>query len=562
VLRLTFAIVFVLALPRPVFAFDEASLDSLLQALHSDNAAVRAAAAQKIVLAEHSDLPLLVKHLFAPRKTDAETFRKLILQSWGQVPNPKGYDPMWLRKPEPPWTAPPREKGKPRVKRPPPHDPEALDWLAGLTDLDLKDPTIDTPSIITTWMPERVKGKNGKWLPPAPPPVLPPTTPLSPQQLADARGDALEIVALLRGLSHTQAPDAVEPLFRFAFEYEGVFRDECGRQLRGLSGYAVAPLLRLRYDKSKTSSAQRRRYAAYQLDRMDRSQPAKAIAMAPDETIRADTVHAYGEVYAIDAVEPVLGVTNDDSPRVRRAARWSWTRYITGNPPEAPKRKRKLGGGKEDSQETPDYLTYKELADLALRRTIAATFGAPAEPKATLQQLTDKLFAQYDQRRNASFDELYARAEQKAQTGDAAGAAELFKEILDHAPSYGRRQEMVQVFRGLGDAALARKDWAATRTNWQWASFLTVDRGAALPLNGRLTYLQVREAGATIAPQTRAELLERALQLDPGLLDAKRERDAILAQLARTRLLEQVASGGVLVLLFAACVLVWRRRVA
>src|SRR6185295_289555 len=101
-----------------------------------------------------------------------------------------------------------------------------------------------------------------------------------------------------------------------------------------------------------------RRYAVYQLDRMDRARPSKAVDAAPDDRLRAELLKAYGEVRAPDAVEAVLGQITAQSHRVRREARAAFRRYVEGPPPPpAPKRKRRLPGGKEENEEKADYLT-------------------------------------------------------------------------------------------------------------------------------------------------------------------------------------------------------------
>src|SRR5262249_11196875 len=159
---------------------------------------------------------------------------------------------------------------------------------------------------------------------------------------------------------------------------DGVFRDECGRQIRSMESFAVPALIRLMHQKGPAALhlGKQRRYASYQLDRMDRARPMKAIAAAPDDRVRATIIHAYGEERALDAVEAILNQVDAPSHRVRKEARWAWLRYVTGRPPPpAPKRKRKLPGGREEEEEKPDYLTYREIAVLALQKELTAING-------------------------------------------------------------------------------------------------------------------------------------------------------------------------------------------
>src|SRR5262249_44585538 len=148
------------------------------------------------------------------------------------------------------------------------------------------------------------------------------------------------------------------------------FRDECGRTLRTLGGLAV-PTLVLRQHDPNPKAGKQRRYASYQLDRLDRSRPSVAVAQAPDDRGRAAILHAYGEVRALEAVEAVLGQVDAPARQVQREARWAWLRYVSGTaPPPSPKRKRKLAGGGTENEEKEDYLDHRQLATLAVRRQL------------------------------------------------------------------------------------------------------------------------------------------------------------------------------------------------
>src|SRR5260370_29162179 len=203
----------------------------------------------------------------------------------------------------------------------------------------------------------------------------------------------------------------------------------------------------------KTSMAKGRRYAAYQLDRMDRQRPQKAIATAPDDRVRAEIIHAYGETRALDAVEAILGQVDSPSHRVRREARWTWLRYVSGKaPPPAPKRKRKLPGGMQEAAEKPDYLTYREIATLALQKQLAAINNVPPDANASAKQLTDELFDYYDKKRAAEWDGEFASAKTKEERGDLRGATDDYGWILAHDPNYARRGEMAHAFARYADS--------------------------------------------------------------------------------------------------------------
>src|SRR5262249_47399453 len=157
----------------------------------------RMAATQKIAELGVAALPALERRLERPRQTTPDNFRKLFLAMWGQVPNWKSGDPMWIRAPEPPWTPPPRVKGQPRATRPRPPDREPLDGRGALKGGDpgggaQPNPNADIPP---RWGP-RGKKKKG-----APPPPIEPLPETSPEEMLTARAEALETVALMRAVA-------------------------------------------------------------------------------------------------------------------------------------------------------------------------------------------------------------------------------------------------------------------------------------------------------------------------------------------------------------------------
>jgi tetratricopeptide (TPR) repeat protein len=533
-------------------------LEKLSQALRASDEAERLAAAQKIAqlgvaaLPAMPALPALIERLERPRQTSPDTFRQLFLAMWAQVPNWKSGDPMWIRAPEPPWVPPPRVKGQPRPKRPPPHDPETLDWLVALNTVDLDAATQHNPNadIPPPWVPPGQKKKV------APPPIEPaPTT--SPAEMQTARGEALEVVALMRAIAATKQMDVVEPLFKVAFALDGVFRDECGRAIRSMDSAAVPSLVLLMHrDKAL---AKQRRYASYQLDRMDRARPSKAIATAPDDNLRAAIIHAYGETRALDAVEAVLNQVDSPSHRVRKEARWAWLRYVTGKaPPPAPKRKRKLPGGQQEAEEKPDYLTYREIATLALQKQLAAINNAPPDANASAKEMTDELFAYYDSKRAAEWDAAFLAAQEKEQRGDLRGATDEYGWILAHDPNYQRRGEMAHAFAHLGDSLRDQGEVSRALGAWRQAIDLAPDGSDA------------RYAGARVA------LYDGLQELDHGVVDVDaftraRTLDAALAPeadraLARARALHArrrwrrvgESAGGAALMIFVLWLL-WRR---
>ncbi len=506
------------------------------------------------------DFAANVARLAKPLQTKPETFRKLFLAMWAQVPNWKSGDPMWIRQPEPPWIPPPRVPGQPRAKRPPPHDPETLDWIAALQSVDLDAAAQLDPdkSIPPPWVPPGTKKK------PAPPPPVAATTPPPPPpthaEMELARTEALETVKLMRAIAASHRLDAVEPIWKVAFEYDGVFRDECGRAIRSMDSWAIPALVRLMHqpNQGKTSMAKQRRYASYQLDRMDRQRPQKAISTAPDDRVRADIIHAYGETRALDAVEAVLGQVDASSHRVRREARWAWLQYVTGKaPPPAPKRKRKLPGGKEEAEEKPDYLTYREIATLALQKELAAINNEPPDANASAKQMTDELFEYYDKKRAAEWDGEFGAAKAKEERGDVKGAVDDYGWILAHDPNYARRGEMAHAFASLGDSVRDQGDVPRALGLWRQAIDLAPDGPDARHAAARVALydaLAALERGHDAVGEFR-----RALALDPSLSEARAGLQRARWLAARRRVTHASAAVAALLALALGLWLLWRR---
>jgi hypothetical protein len=471
----------------------------------------------------------LSEPLVAQRPYSADEYRKLFLVMWAQVPNWKSGDPLWIKRAEPPYV--PAKKGQPRVRRPPPHEPEKLDWLAALDAVNLDD----------LELPFALEGLPKVELPPVP-----------LEHRVGLRDDAREVVRAMHALAATHRADAVEPLFRLAFMLDGVFRDECGRQIRAIGDDAVAPLVRLQYEKGTPAAplAKQRRYAIYQLDRMDRARPSKAVDAAPDDRMRAELIRAYGEARAPDAVEAVLGQITAQSHGLRRAARAAFRRYVEGPPPPpAPKRKRRLPGGKEETEEKADYLTYREVAELALQKRVAQVGLTFSDPHPTPLAMFEALVAKDDAERAAEWERAFAGAQGRAEAGDLEGAVDAYEWILAHDPVSARRGEMVSAFATLAERrrATGRLDEAA-RLFWKAAVLVSADDAEGRWLQAEAAWTEAERA--RIAGRTDEQSLRRVLRLAPEHAAAR----TALARFERTRTVRRVRTTTLVLGIFAAVV--------
>jgi tetratricopeptide (TPR) repeat protein len=269
------------------------------------------------------------------------------------------------------------------------------------------------------------------------------------------------IVETLRALGDTKDPKAAWVILDFSFKPDGIaFRDEVGRNIRKMSPQSLPALIKASGQKRRDKGSWSR-YASYQLDRLDKARPAYALKAAPDDELLILMLDAIREVKHADAVDAVLEYCNSNSHAVRKAARAAWLAYVTGPPPPpAPKAKRKLPGGKLTEEEMPLYLTYRELATETLKRELLAVEGKEPGKRETAEDMTKRLFALYDARREALWDGVIAEATEAAKGGDWAKAVEKYDRILLADPFYGKRAEFVTGYLELGRAQAKAKDWA------------------------------------------------------------------------------------------------------
>ncbi|HUS65327.1 MAG TPA: hypothetical protein VMZ28_12320 [Kofleriaceae bacterium] len=273
--------------------------------------------------------------------------------------------------------------------------------------------------------------------------------PLMDQARSPALADVLVDLALIRALAASKSSAGADAILSFAFTADGVaYRDECGRFLRQLSPWSLPALIVGAETKQKTEAGKSRaRYAKYQLERLDRENPKKALNDAPTDALKIEILKAFAESQYREAVYATLDTVDDVSPDVRAAARAAWMEYATGRPPiPAPKMKLQLPGGKLSEKEEPLWLDHRELADIAIRRLLEKLNGAAPDRKAKLVEMSEQLFAFYDQRRAKTLDTQLDAALEDGRGGKLAEAAAVFDRILVQAPDFARRPDMADIY--------------------------------------------------------------------------------------------------------------------
>jgi hypothetical protein len=356
------------------------------------------------------------------------------------------------------------------------------------------------------------------------------STPGLPEVLADD--------AAIRALASSKDVQAAQVMFDAAFRDETmIYRDEVGRYLRKMEPYSIPALI----VEGQSKNFDRKRYGSYQLERLDRQEPGKALAAAAgDEALTIATLEAFRSTHHREAVHAVWTKVASDSPRMRAKAREAWMAYITGPaPPPAPKKKLQLPGGKLTKKEKPLWLTYRELADNELRKAANELLhedypledptlddsddDRPSRKKKTvkvnLEELTKRLFDYYDDLRAKKDAAQWDAAKALADKGDLVGATAALDRLLAANPDREGRPQMAKIYFDRARQLESDKKWAEAASAYSKAHGLDPtgsNATAALAAHYYTLGKSVEAQGKDGGPEFR-----RAIQLRPDYAPAK-----------------------------------------
>lgn len=403
--------------------------------------------------------------------------------------------------------------------------------------------------------------------------------------------DCVLEVALLRaaaaiGRDPARGEDVVDALLAAAYLHEGTFRDEVGRAIRAVGDPAVPHLLRRSLKPAvpadekeaqevKASPAYRMaEYAGYQVDRMDRAHPRKALAAVHDDPARlAELLAAYAVARPGDAAAPLLDHADAAIPRVREAARAAFLAFVTGPAPRAERKLVRMLGGR--TGEGPAQPTYRDLARAAIvgrvqkeHPDLLAT-GCEDGPKDSKldacepEPLARAYFARLDEQRRERERALIATALAEE---DRTAAIATLDALLADDPGLSARAELVPTYEAAAADAQAAGDLSRAARLYRKSAALLAEvdpaRADALRVQALLA-----EADLAATLEGRAMLLATAAAIAPddaalrARLAAGAERpitaeDAALPRRLATR--TGLAAGG-LALLFGLAGLLRRR---
>jgi len=257
----------------------------------------------------------------------------------------------------------------------------------------------------------------------------------------------------------------------------------------------------------------------------------------------------------------VLATVDDDSPRVREAARATWMAYVTGPPPPpAPKKKLVLPGGQLAKKETPLWMTYRELADFDLRKLSADLLGKAYDEKdeIDLEAVSKEIFAHYDAERQKRDDAVYQAAKERAKGGDLANATAVFDQLLAANPDRPWRAEMATCYFEYGKQLVSASKWRDAAAAYEKANVLDPSGANAKEAQaghdfalGKALEAEGKDGGAA---------LRRAASLQPDYASDKRVAEALGEGDKSPWLLYAAIAAGVLALVFFAVGM--RRRTA
>jgi tetratricopeptide (TPR) repeat protein len=291
-------------------------------------------------------------------------------------------------------------------------------------------------------------------------------------------GDTIADDAAIRALAASKQLDAAKVILDVAFAADTmVSRDECGRYLRKMSPYSVPALIMAAQSKKDRS---KQRYSNYQLERVDRQEPARAIAAAADdEDLMVAIIDAYGASEHREAVPVIVTMLNTDAPRVREAARKTWLAYVTPpDPPAPPQKHLKMTGGVESTKKKPMYLNSLQLARIEIARLTDELFHETLDDDAddpALQAASKKIFAFYDSQRSERDAAEVAAGHAKAEGGDLPGAVAIFDRLVAAEPLRSDRGAMAPVYFQYAEALAADAKWADAAAMYSKAHGLAPD---------------------------------------------------------------------------------------
>ncbi len=239
-------------------------------------------------------------------------------------------------------------------------------------------------------------------------------------------------VSILRALHHKNNTEAATAILDFGFTPHGsIYRDECGRRLRHMAPHSLPALFRAAYQRK---SSPKRKYARYQLERLDRESPFNAVnAAMPHSNLLLELVAVLGENRHREAVHVMYALIDDEDPKLRATARKIVLSYLEGPPPPpAPKRKLKLTGGKKTDDRMPLWHNARDLAKVETKNLYRKLFAEKA-PR-DLGKATRKIYDYFDKIRQEKNDGQIQQVLKAAKEGNSTDTTRRYYKLTAKYP--------------------------------------------------------------------------------------------------------------------------------
>lgn len=308
--------------------------------------------------------------------------------------------------------------------------------------------------------------------------------------------DAVEILTLLIALANMGSTRTIGMVLDYAPMHEAAFRKEIYQIVKWLGPRAVPALVRRQNAKDQHVL----KVVSTALEELKMVRPGQQVQLK-DHRLLIEVLTAFGELRDIDALDPVMSFVNSDRDQVRVAARNA-------------------------------ILAYGQLALWTLKKEYKEHTGEMPDPEWEATRIAEELFALQDAERMAPLNERMERGLELAREGKFEQMEQTFRRILAEQPSYGRKAEMVPGYMAYGALLLEENDLDRAALMYKVSQRLDDAGEHGDAIQARLLLIEGLAAIDEGAPD--AHPLRRALELDPGLEEA-RERLEDVEQMDRRR---------------------------
>ncbi len=309
---------------------------------------------------------------------------------------------------------------------------------------------------------------------------------------------AIERITLARAVGRVQTADAGRALLALSAAFNGTFRQEVGRIIRGqLRDYVLPAII-----EARNPSEMQRIFLRQLREALRRVTPGETVQQR-DNALLADVIRAYGTMRQADAMKVVVSFVNSDRAQVRDAARWAVSQY-----------------GRD--------------AIHALRDAFEMYEGRDPDLAWGWERVARELYQANDRRRDAEVSQRLDQGIAAGRSHEVDAMLGHFRFVLARHPTFERKREMVPI---LIDNArrLESSDASKAEVLWRLALWVEPEGAEARKIRGEILFLEAERAmaGGVADP----ELYRAVLRVDPsnerarsqlenveqsGVLDARR----------------------------------------